>query len=165
MEKALVLGASGGMGYSIVKELSSRGISVTAFARTKGKLEKLFGEDPNVTILTGDIFQMEDLRKAAQDVEVIFQSANIPYSEWKERSIPFNTELNPTKATPAFIEIVDKGDCLLLIDKPLFKKFQLKGGKLKGLWIAERKTPEEAFWEFKRSELPVTRKELAQITV
>ena len=85
MKKALVLGASGGMGYSIVKELSSRGISVTAFARTKGKLEKLFGEDPNVTILAGDIFQIEDLRKAAQDVEVIFQSANIPYSEWKEK--------------------------------------------------------------------------------
>ena len=85
MKKALVLGASGGMGYSIVKELSSRGISVTAFARTKGKLEKLFGEDPNVTILAGDIFQIEDLLKAAQDVEVIFQSANIPYSEWKEK--------------------------------------------------------------------------------
>ena len=85
MKKALVLGASGGMGYSIVKELSSRGISVTAFARTKGKLEKLFGEDPNVTILAGDIFQIEDLRKAAQDVEIIFQSANIPYSEWKEK--------------------------------------------------------------------------------
>ena len=49
----------------IVKELSSRGISVTAFARTKGKLEKLFGEDPNVTILAGDIFQIEDLRKVA----------------------------------------------------------------------------------------------------
>ena len=54
MKKALVLGASGGMGYSIVKELSSRGISVTAFARTKRKLEKLFGEDPNVTILAGE---------------------------------------------------------------------------------------------------------------
>ena len=35
MKKALVLGASGGMGYSIVKELSSRGIKVMAFARTK----------------------------------------------------------------------------------------------------------------------------------
>ena len=85
MKSALVLGASGGMGYSIVKELSSRGISVTAFARTKGKLEKLFGEDPNVTILAGDLFQIEDLQKAAQDVEVIFQSANIPYSEWEEK--------------------------------------------------------------------------------
>ena len=34
MKKALVVGASGGMGYSIVKELSNRGI-VMAFARTR----------------------------------------------------------------------------------------------------------------------------------
>ena len=83
MKKALVLGASGGMGYSIVKELSSRGISVTAFARNKGEIRKAIWGRSNVTILAGDIFQIEDLRKAAQDVEVIFQSANIPYSEWE----------------------------------------------------------------------------------
>ena len=53
----------------------------------KSKLERLFGEDPNVTIFAGDIFQIEDLRKAAKDVEIIFQSANIPYSEW-ERKLP-----------------------------------------------------------------------------
>lgn len=85
MKKALVLGASGGMGYSIVKELSRRGITVTAFARTKGKLEKLFGDDPNVTIMTGDVFQLNNLQEAAKDTEVIFQSANIPYPEWKEK--------------------------------------------------------------------------------
>ncbi len=85
MQKALVLGASGGMGYSIVKELSSRGIGVIAFSRTKDKLEKLFEKDPNVTIFAGDIFQIEDLRKAAKDVEIIFQSANIPYSQWEEK--------------------------------------------------------------------------------
>ena len=45
MKKALVLGASGGMGYSLVKELSSRGIKVVAFARTKEKLERLFRDD------------------------------------------------------------------------------------------------------------------------
>lgn len=87
MKKALVLGASGGMGYCIVKELLSRGVEVTAFARTKDKLEKLFGDEPNVTIFTGDIFQGSDLEKAAKDVDVIFQSANIPYPEWEEKLV------------------------------------------------------------------------------
>ena len=96
--------------------------------------------------------------KNTMTVEYLPPPKDAPYSEWKEQSIPFNTPLNSTKATPAFIEIIDKGDCLVLIDKPLFKKFQFKGKKLEGLWIVERKTPEEAFWEFKRSELPVTRK-------
>lgn len=85
MERALVLGASGGMGYSIVRELLDRGIQVKAFARTKEKLEKLYGKDQNVTIITGDIFQVEDLKRAADDVDVIFQSANIPYPEWEEK--------------------------------------------------------------------------------
>ncbi|MGE6489199.1 SDR family NAD(P)-dependent oxidoreductase [Paenisporosarcina sp. NPDC076898] len=85
MMKVLVLGASGGMGYSIVKELLSRGIMVTAFARNREKLEKLFGNDENVTIFVGDVFRLDDLDKAAQGVDIIYQSANIPYIEWKER--------------------------------------------------------------------------------
>ncbi|MDP4171995.1 MAG: SDR family NAD(P)-dependent oxidoreductase, partial [Bacillota bacterium] len=89
MEKTLVLGASGGMGYSIVKELSNRGIAVTAFARTKSKLEKLFGHDRNVSIYAGDIFNLEDLKQAAVGVDVIFHAANIPYAEWEEKLLPF----------------------------------------------------------------------------
>lgn len=85
MKKVLVLGASGGMGYSIVKELLSRGFLVTAFARNREKLEKLFWEDENVTIFAGDVFRLEDLDQAAQDVDIIYHSANIPYIEWKER--------------------------------------------------------------------------------
>lgn len=85
MKKALVLGASGGMGYAIVKELSARGIGVVAFARTKEKLEKLFNEDSNVTIFCGDIFSVADLQNAATGVDVIFHSANIPYPEWEEK--------------------------------------------------------------------------------
>lgn len=84
MKKALVLGASGGMGYSIVKELSSRGIKVIAFARTKSKLEKLFGTDKNVTTYSGDIFKVEDIIDAASGVDVIFQAANLPYKDWEE---------------------------------------------------------------------------------
>jgi nucleoside-diphosphate-sugar epimerase len=85
MKKVLVLGASGGMGYSVVKELSSRGIQVTAFARTREKLEKFFGDDVNVTIFTGDVFSKEDLDKAAKDVDIIYHCVNIPYTKWKEQ--------------------------------------------------------------------------------
>jgi short-subunit dehydrogenase len=42
MKKALVLGASGGMGYALVNELTERGIETVAFARTKEKLQKLY---------------------------------------------------------------------------------------------------------------------------
>ncbi|ETI69771.1 SDR family NAD(P)-dependent oxidoreductase [Neobacillus vireti] len=85
MKKALVLGASGGMGYSIVKELSARGISVIAFARTRSKLEKSFAADSKVTIFPGDLFKLDDLREAAKGVDVIFHAANIPYEEWEAK--------------------------------------------------------------------------------
>jgi short-subunit dehydrogenase len=42
MKKAVVLGASGGMGYALVNELTERGIETVAFARTKEKLQKLY---------------------------------------------------------------------------------------------------------------------------
>ena len=84
MKKVLVLGASGGMGYSVVKELSSRGIQVKAFARKSEKLERFFGEDANVTICTGDVFRREDLDNATKDVEIIYHCINIPYTNWKE---------------------------------------------------------------------------------
>ena len=85
MTKALVVGASGGMGYAIVNELAERGVAVTAFARTREKLEKLFQNRPHVTIETGDIFRMDDLLAAASGADVIFQAANLPYAEWADK--------------------------------------------------------------------------------
>lgn len=108
MNKALVIGASGGMGYSVVKELSSRNIPVIAFARTRSKLEKLFYEDSNVTIMTGDMFHYEDLHAAALGVDVIFQAANIPYSEWEDKLAVFMANIiEAAKNRSAKLAIVD----------------------------------------------------------
>ncbi len=85
MKKALVLGASGGMGYAIVAELVERGLDVIAFARTKEKLEKLFNNMEKVKIVTGDVFNKTDLLNAAKGIDVIFHAVNIPYSEWYEK--------------------------------------------------------------------------------
>lgn len=85
MKKALVLGASGGMGYAIVNELYERGIEVRAFARTRAKLEHLFGNLNNVEIFAGDAFSLMDLKAATVDTDLIFHAANIPYKEWEEK--------------------------------------------------------------------------------
>lgn len=50
MKKVLVLGASSGVGYSLVKELVSRGVEVVAFARGKEKLSLLYSDKKHVTI-------------------------------------------------------------------------------------------------------------------
>jgi len=89
MKRALVLGASGGMGYSIVNELINSGIEVTAFARSEQKLKNLYDERQEITIQTGDIFNLQDIVDAAKDVDIIFQTANIPYPEWEDKLVPF----------------------------------------------------------------------------
>jgi nucleoside-diphosphate-sugar epimerase len=108
MKKALVLGASGGMGYSIVNELSSRGIHVVAFARTKAKLEKLFKENENVTVMAGDLFQIADLEAAASGTEFIFQAANIPYPDWgKKWPVLMSNVLHVSEQQSAKLVMVD----------------------------------------------------------
>lgn len=108
MKKALVLGASGGMGYSIVNELSNRGIKVVAFARNKQKLKSLFKADSNVVINPGDVFNKTELEHAANDVDVIFQAINIPYADWKSKLIPLNEHVISTaKKVSAKVAVVD----------------------------------------------------------
>ncbi|MBV6679254.1 NAD-dependent epimerase/dehydratase family protein [Bacillus thuringiensis] len=85
MKKALVLGASGPMGYAIVNELCGRGIHVVAFARNKERLGALFSGNKHVEVVAGDVFVKEDIMNAAKDVDIIFHVVNIPYSDWEKQ--------------------------------------------------------------------------------
>ncbi|MEH7342308.1 SDR family NAD(P)-dependent oxidoreductase [Bacillus sp. JJ1532] len=87
MKKALVAGASGGMGYALVCELVSRGIDVVAFSRGKEKLERLYKSQSNVIIFSGDALNQDDLMEAADGVDVIFHAVSFPYQEWVEKHL------------------------------------------------------------------------------
>ncbi|WP_100402765.1 SDR family NAD(P)-dependent oxidoreductase [Bacillus sp. FJAT-42315] len=108
MKKTLVVGATGGMGYAIVKELSRRGIETIAFARTKPKLDQLFGALPNVQIIAGDVFHLEDLKKAANGVDIIYHAINIPYELWEEKLVMLNKNIiEAAKANHCKLAVVD----------------------------------------------------------
>ncbi|USK74005.1 SDR family NAD(P)-dependent oxidoreductase [Peribacillus frigoritolerans] len=84
MQKAIVLGATGGSGQVMVSELLSRGTEVIAFGRSRSKLEQLMKEhdhSPHLSYRIGDIFDYQTIVEAAEDAEVIFQCANVPYQE------------------------------------------------------------------------------------
>lgn len=107
MKKVLVLGASGNMGYPIVKEFCERGIKVRAFARNKEKLEQLFSNDEKVEIVQGDLFKEEDLLHAAHDVDLIVHSVNIPYQEWGKLPTLMSNVIQTVKKTNTILAYVD----------------------------------------------------------
>ncbi|WP_141430375.1 SDR family NAD(P)-dependent oxidoreductase [Bacillus sp. 03113] len=91
MKKAIVLGATGGTGSAIVRELINRGIPTIAFGRSSEKLLKLkesYGNPEYLTLQTGDVFQVEDVYKAASEADVIFQCAAVPYNKMEEQQLP-----------------------------------------------------------------------------
>ncbi|WP_163099668.1 NAD-dependent epimerase/dehydratase family protein [Peribacillus alkalitolerans] len=106
MEKVLVLGATGGMGYAITNELLEKGIEVSVFIRNKNRAIELFGNKVNV--FTGDVFDLEALRTAANGMDVIFHAINIPYEQWEEKLLVLNQNIwSATKESSAKLVVVD----------------------------------------------------------
>lgn len=101
--------------------------------------------------------------KKSMTMEYLPPAKDASYSEYKERSIPFNTEANPTKATPSFIWALDSGSCMVLENSDIFKKIKFEGKKFKGLWAFVREDPKGTMWRAEYSALPEPIKELVEV--
>lgn len=91
MEKAIVIGATGGTGAAITEELIKRGIRTIAFGRSRQKLEQLAGKLGNpkhLTLAVGDAMRPEDIVAQADGADVLFHCANVPYHEMVNKLIP-----------------------------------------------------------------------------
>jgi nucleoside-diphosphate-sugar epimerase len=91
INKAIVLGATGGTGTVIIAELLKRGIGTIAFGRSLPKLEQLaarLGNPQGLSLKTGDVFSADDVFKAGQGADVIFHSASVPYHEMTAKLLP-----------------------------------------------------------------------------
>ncbi|QOS78064.1 SDR family NAD(P)-dependent oxidoreductase [Paenibacillus sp. JNUCC31] len=91
MKKAIVIGATGGTGAAITEELVKKGIPTIAFGRSRQKLLQLaeeLGLPDHLQIAVGNAFQPEDIVAAAQEVDMMFHCANVPYHEMESRLIP-----------------------------------------------------------------------------
>ncbi|TDL49859.1 SDR family NAD(P)-dependent oxidoreductase [Paenibacillus dendritiformis] len=91
LEKAIVVGATGGTGASVTEELVKRGIRTVAFGRSREKLEQLrakLGNPEHLTVAVGDAFRPESIVIASEDADVLFHCANVPYHEMVSKLIP-----------------------------------------------------------------------------
>ncbi|MFC0211983.1 NAD-dependent epimerase/dehydratase family protein [Paenibacillus chartarius] len=91
MKKAIVLGATGGTGAAITKQLIQRGIPTIAFGRSLEKLQRFAEELGRPTLLeiaAGDAFQLDPDHPAFGDADMLFHCANVPYHEMERKLLP-----------------------------------------------------------------------------
>ncbi|QWU16755.1 Nucleoside-diphosphate-sugar epimerase [Paenibacillus sophorae] len=91
MEKAIVIGATGGTGAAITEELVKRGIRTIAFGRSRQKLEHFagkLGKPAHLTLAVGDAMRPDDIVVQAGGADVLFHCANVPYNEMVNKLIP-----------------------------------------------------------------------------
>lgn len=83
---ALVLGATGGVGGHVARGLHARGWTVRALNR---KADEAAKREPRFHWLQGDAMNAADVRRAAQDAEIIVHAVNPPgYKDWEKLVLP-----------------------------------------------------------------------------
>lgn len=85
-EKCLVVGATGGIGRAAVKAIVEKDSPVRVLVRSKQKADKYFFGMKNVEILEGDASKPVDLKKAIKGCSSLFYCANVPYTDWIEKT-------------------------------------------------------------------------------
>ncbi|KHJ97865.1 oxidoreductase, short chain dehydrogenase/reductase family protein [Oesophagostomum dentatum] len=79
--KALVTGASRGIGYAIAEALSKAGANVVALARDKARLEELRSKHSNISIVVGDVTSPESALAALlapyQPFDILVNNAGV----------------------------------------------------------------------------------------
>ncbi len=105
--KAIVLGATGGLGSAVVFELVKRERSVIAVTRNFQKARKMF-QNIDVEIRQADLMDQEQALTAVQGADVVYHCANVLYTKWlKEFPIINNNILAAVKEAGANLVFAD----------------------------------------------------------
>ena len=83
---ALILGATGGIGGEVVRQLRDCGWTIRALKRSASEA---ICERDRITWIRGDAMNAEDVREAAEGCSVIVHAVNPPgYRRWSELALP-----------------------------------------------------------------------------
>ena len=85
MNKVLVTGATGMLGFNIVKGLQARGREVRALVRSIPKGQKLLGD--TCEFVQGDLEDLDSIRTAMKGCKVVYHAAGLPEQWQKDEDI------------------------------------------------------------------------------
>lgn len=134
MNKAIVLGATGGIGFALTQELMERKFEVTAFARGEEKLNQL--HKGKVKVTAGDALIETDVMSAAEDVDVIFHAVSFPYEQWSlKHPACLETVIKVAKKQKAKVVLIDNiyayGKQPKKVSEDVIKNPHTKKGKIR----------------------------------
>jgi nucleoside-diphosphate-sugar epimerase len=81
-ESVLVLGATGGFGGAMARELAMRGHRVRILARDPAAAADALSDFPDFQITAGDVQDAAGLAREAEGASVIVHGVNYPYHQW-----------------------------------------------------------------------------------
>src|SRR5262245_36018361 len=79
----LVLGATGGFGGAVTRELLGRGHPVRALVRDVARGRRGLPQHPDLSLVLGDAADAAALHQVAQGCRVIVHAVNYPYHRWE----------------------------------------------------------------------------------
>lgn len=86
--KSLVVGATGSLGYSVVKALKEKDQQTRVLVRDKSKAEKYFKEFPELEIVQGNAGSSDNVEGALKNCSYLYYLINVPYHQWEEKATP-----------------------------------------------------------------------------
>ena len=133
----VVIGASGGTGGALVRELTRRGRQVRAVNRS-GRLSA----PPGVEVLAGDATDPERMREVCRGAAVVYNAVNVPFLQWRE-SFPAAVDgvLAGSGAAGARMVFVDDTWMYGRVEGPMTEDLPYRPVSNKGVlraWLAER---------------------------
>lgn len=133
----VVVGASGGTGRALVRELLRRGRRVRAVNRSG-----LLDAPPGVEIAAGDARDAERMRVVCRGADVVYNTVNVPFTQWRE-SFPAAVDgvLAGARAADARMVFADDTWMYGRVTGPMTEALPYRPVSDKGVlraWLAER---------------------------
>jgi nucleoside-diphosphate-sugar epimerase len=136
-EVHVVVGASGGTGTALVRELVARGRRVRAVNRS-GRMAAPDG----VEVLAGDATDAERMREVCRGAGVVYNAVNVPFPQWRERfPAAVDGVLAGAGAADARMVFVDDTWMYGRVSGPMTEDLPSRPVSHKGVlraWLAER---------------------------
>lgn len=95
--RVFVTGATGFVGFHVVKQLAEKGYSAVLLVRDKQKADHLFADSENIFCIKGDVTDSESIRKAIENCDAVVHCAAVTPMKSISREQLFDINVEGTR--------------------------------------------------------------------